>query len=121
MRCSLGSTEVREAAAEARRVAREDPLALVTVEMSPSRRQAVEQRMAQVPVQRRGTYARAVNGSVAAAVRAFCLECVGWQRADVTGCTALACPLYSIRPFSRDISAEIDEKGEGGGFPTPAG
>ena len=37
--------------------------------------------------------------SRAAAVKLFCLECVGRVRKDVTNCTALDCALYPHRPY----------------------
>jgi len=50
----------------------------------------------------RSTYLRAVGGRwPKSAIKAFCLECVGWQRAEVARCTALACPLWAYRPFRR--------------------
>jgi len=32
-----------------------------------------------------------------AAIRAFCIECMGYQRAEVEKCTAPECPLYQWR------------------------
>jgi hypothetical protein len=50
----------------------------------------------------RRTYLRAMQGkSLSAAVKAFCMECVGWDRQEVARCTAPACPLYPYRPFGR--------------------
>ncbi len=37
--------------------------------------------------------------SRAAAVKLFCLECVGGVRADVRDCTACDCALYPWRPY----------------------
>lgn len=34
-----------------------------------------------------------------ACIKAMCLECVGFDRAAVTKCTAWACPLWNVRPF----------------------
>jgi hypothetical protein len=43
-------------------------------------------------------YDRAMSGkSQAAAIRANCLMCVGWQYQEVKLCTAPACPLYPYR------------------------
>lgn len=39
------------------------------------------------------------KASPRAAIKAFCLECVGFDRAAVTTCTAWACPLWPLRPF----------------------
>lgn len=34
-----------------------------------------------------------------AALKAFCLECVGCERKLITECTAYACPLWEYRPY----------------------
>ena len=41
------------------------------------------------------------------AIKAFCLQCTGYVRADVRDCTATACPLWPYRPYQR--GDEIDE------------
>ena len=70
--------------------------------LDPTRRPAVERRLAKMPKTCRNTYLRAVGGrSPKAAIKAFCLECVGWQREEVARCTSPACPLYGYRPFQR--------------------
>ena len=52
----------------------------------------------QVPRKYRAIYERATSGkSRKAAVRAFCLECVGWQAREVDLCTSPGCPLYPYR------------------------
>jgi hypothetical protein len=33
------------------------------------------------------------------AIRAKCLECVGYARSEVTECTAYGCPLWRLRPY----------------------
>jgi hypothetical protein len=53
-----------------------------------------------VPPLYRGIAADALR-SRAAAVKLFCLECVGYVRKDVTHCTAPKCPLYRWRPYQR--------------------
>jgi hypothetical protein len=70
--------------------------------LNPARRSAVEARLAGMPPTCRNTYLRAVGGrSPRAAIKSFCLECVGWQRRDVALCTAAACPLWAYRPFRK--------------------
>ena len=32
-------------------------------------------------------------------IKAFCLECNGWEEAAIRDCTATACPIYRFRPF----------------------
>jgi hypothetical protein len=64
-----------------------------------ARRSSIERRLCQMPNHCRRVYLRAVGGrSPRAAIKSFCLECVGWQRSEVRRCTALACPLWPYRP-----------------------
>lgn len=59
--------------------------------------------MRDVPPKYRSMYRRALAGrSRRAAIRAFCLECVGWSAAEVDGCTAPSCPLYRYRTGGLD-------------------
>lgn len=52
-----------------------------------------------VPDQWRPVYNRAMNGkSRAAAIKAHCLMCCGWNRGEVVRCTATGCPLHPYRP-----------------------
>jgi hypothetical protein len=68
--------------------------------LDPARRPAVEDRLSQMPKTARGAYLLAVAGrSPKAAIKAQCWECCGWVRSEVAACTALACPLWSYRPF----------------------
>jgi len=67
--------------------------------LDPARRRAVEDRISQMPKTARGTYLSALGGrSPKAAIKAHCMECCGWVRAEVAACTALACPLWGYRP-----------------------
>jgi len=60
----------------------------------------IAKRLQDTPETMRRTYLRAVSGkSKPAAIKAFCAECVGWDREEVRRCTAPACPLYPYRPF----------------------
>ncbi len=59
---------------------------------------ARRERLAQIPVRQRSIFRRAWAGrSRKAAIRAACLECMGYQSAEVNRCTAPACPLYPYR------------------------
>ena len=62
---------------------------------------AIAKRAAEMPRKYRPAYLKAAKGTASprAAIKAFCLECVGWQGAEVDLCTARACPLYAYRPF----------------------
>lgn len=57
-----------------------------------------KRRLADCPAKFRNLYRRAWSGkSRQAAIRAHCLECVGWSPREVDRCTAPACPLYEYR------------------------
>lgn len=53
-----------------------------------------------VPASQRSTFERAFAGkSRAAAIRAKCLDCCHFSRAEVAACAVIACPLHPVRPF----------------------
>ena len=69
-------------------------------DLSSSRAKRIAKRRSDMPEVYRGIYDRAVSGkSLRAAVNAFCLECVYWQRKEVRLCTSLPCPLWPYRPY----------------------
>lgn len=46
------------------------------------------------------TFQRAFSGrSLAAGVKAKCLECCCFDRAEIRDCLVLTCPLWAYRPF----------------------
>ncbi len=91
----------------------------VPIDPASARGRAIEAKLARVPVSARRTYRLAVEGrSFRAAVKAFCHECVGWQRQEVTLCTSLACPLWAVRPFQPSQNVQdgpFSEPGRDGG------
>ena len=62
---------------------------------------AVAKRAGQMPKSCRAAYLKATRGKASprAAIKAHCLECVGWNRQEVQLCTGTACPLWMYRPF----------------------
>ena len=50
-----------------------------------------------VPKQYQDTLRKAQSGSRRAAIRCYCLMCVGWARSEVECCTAPLCPLFPFR------------------------
>jgi hypothetical protein len=55
----------------------------------------------------RPTLERAYAGkSRNAAIRAFCLRCVGFMRNEVRDCTSFACPLHPYRPYQVENDPE---------------
>ena len=70
--------------------------------MNPIRKKRIEQKLKQMPQSYRAIYKKAVGGkSPASAVKSQCLECMGYQRTDIPGCTAIACPLWPYRPYQK--------------------
>lgn len=62
---------------------------------------ARERKLGDTPRKYRGMMRRAWSGrSRLAAIRAACVECMGWDAIGVTDCTSLACPLYAYRLLS---------------------
>lgn len=105
----------REALERARRARGQNPSVVMTDEtaqnrlarLDPMRKPLVTKRLAQMPPTCRNTYLKSLSGqSPAAGIKAFCMECVGWDRAEVAACTALACPLWSYRPFRGAVATE---------------
>lgn len=62
------------------------------------------------------TFERAYKGtSRQAAIKAYCLECVGFDRSGISNCTAPACSLYAVRPFQgrkRSKSVKVSLKSD---------
>jgi hypothetical protein len=70
--------------------------------MMRTREELIEQHRKQIPDIHRANYNKALRGrSMKAAIKAFCLECVCWQKEEVRLCTSLACPLYPYRPYKQ--------------------
>ena len=58
-------------------------------------------RLATMPPRYRKLFERSWTGKASprASLKAFCLECVGFERAAITECTAWTCPLWHLRPY----------------------
>lgn len=77
---------------------------------APTMLDPVARRLRAMPESHRGTYRRAVSGtSLRAAVDASCAECCGYDRDAVRSCPAVACPLWSVRPWQRKRSNGVEE------------
>jgi hypothetical protein len=73
-----------------------------------TREEQIQQRLDQMPATCRGAYKKAVaKKSMRAALNSFCLECVGYQRVEITACTDKACPLWAYRPYRISQKAQI--------------
>jgi len=58
-----------------------------------------------------GVTTKAFTGkSRAAALKAKCLDCTGWQRKEITLCKVESCPLWLFRPYqSQDEPDDAQE------------
>jgi hypothetical protein len=71
------------------------------------RKQKIANRTAEIPKKYRKIYKNAVQAlNKSEAIKAFCLECVCWQKSQVINCSCLACPLYGLRPYTKETDKE---------------
>ena len=71
-------------------------------EFEKKRQEKINERLEQMPRAYRACYKKSLTGkSLRASINAFCLECVCWQRKEISLCTDLACPLFAVRPYQR--------------------
>ena len=56
------------------------------------------------PTSCRGIVAKAFEGAASprAAIKAKCLDCCHFDRAEVAGCTVILCPLWAYRPYQQE-------------------
>jgi len=50
---------------------------------------------------RMGLFRRVYQGKASPreCIKAFCLECNGWEEVAIGNCTATACPIWHLRPY----------------------
>jgi hypothetical protein len=104
----LQSPQAVAAGAKAREVRRDPQRALREANLPHSHddQAKILARLSAMPETMRPCYLRAMKGnSPAAAIRHFCIECMGDQRSEVANCTAVACSLHPYRPFTTTEAA----------------
>ena len=69
-----------------------------------ARESAIAQRVSQMPKSARAGYLKTTRGKASprAAIKAFCLECIGFERAEIAKCTGWGCPLWMYRPWKKE-------------------
>ncbi len=69
----------------------------------PAREALIQRKAAIIPESDRAGYLRAASGKASPrqAIKAFCLDCVAWDREQVRDCTGVDCPQFLYRPFQR--------------------
>jgi hypothetical protein len=54
----------------------------------------------EIPKSYQRNYDKAMKGrSMKAGIKAFCLECVGYDRKEIKNCSDSGCPLFKYRPY----------------------
>lgn len=72
-----------------------------------------ERRLKSMPISCQGIYKAAMTGrSRAKGVKAFCQECMGYERKLVRNCSDTGCPLYPYRPHKAKDFDEGEKEGE---------
>ena len=61
----------------------------------------IEKHIGDIPVRYQPLFNRSISGKVSPreAIKAKCLECMGYKKAEVRLCTAPTCPLFTLRPY----------------------
>ncbi len=76
------------------------------------RQEQIAKRLADIPKIYRRIYEQAVKGkSRKAAIHAFCLECVCWQKEEVRRCSDFGCALYALRPYQEGANHSDNRPG----------
>jgi len=71
--------------------------------MQALRKQRIENRVKEIPKKYRKLYKKAMEtNNEEAAIEALCLECICWQKKEVVNCSYLTCPLFGVRPYTRN-------------------
>jgi hypothetical protein len=81
-----------------------------------------------VPAHHEKLYQRAISGKDSwAAIRCHCIQCFGWNAAEVPGCTSPDCPLFPYRLGyektlqNRSIESGVPENGSAQDAPKGVG
>lgn len=72
----------------------------------------MERRLRQIPQSQQALLRRCFQGKAGKALRlkAKCLDCCCYQKIEVRDCTAVLCPLWSVRPYQKKHK-RLKEKG----------
>ncbi len=52
---------------------------------------------------------KVLNGSLSSSVKLHCLQCCVGQKKEITNCVVFSCPLYTHRPFQKEIEEDDDQ------------
>lgn len=73
-------------------------------------------RLEQMNLSLRLTYSRIILGKASSKVRikAFCIECMGYEKFEVADCTDKGCALYGVRPIYKRKQSKNAQMGVNG-------
>lgn len=88
-----------------------------TAEATSDAQERVAQRLAQITARspKRARLFRSVyygKPSRTRAIKAKCLDCSGWQVAEIRDCTSVTCPLWRVRPYQDGRSRKMQAPGK---------
>lgn len=94
------STKATPGGAPERKAKAQQRFKALLAQIPPKRAGAIKDKLAEMPVSCRCGHLSATLGRSGAkrAIKAFCLECMGWHQGEVTRCNAYSCPLWEYRP-----------------------
>jgi hypothetical protein len=63
----------------------------------------------EIPKKYRTNYISSIGGTASPreAIKAFCLECMGYNAAEIKRCETIHCPLNLYRPYQYKIKQEL--------------
>lgn len=73
----------------------------MTTREAPTEQGKIDKYLAGIPVSAAGVVKRAFagSGSPRNAIKAKCLSCANWDRAEIADCLVITCPLRPWRPY----------------------
>lgn len=62
-----------------------------------------------IPIKYRSSFITAIGGTASprGAIKAFCLECMGYNLAEVKQCDTCNCPLFLYRPYQDKLMQDV--------------
>ena len=73
------------------------------------RKMSITKKADKMPGIYRKNYLAVVEGKASPrnAIKAFCIECQGYQRKEVTKCNVIDCPLNLFRPYQKENDEDL--------------
>jgi hypothetical protein len=95
--------KMKEARAAAPRLSRATKMAAI-----PDAQKHFDAMAAVTPSQYKGLLERVKKGSLTAAIKLMCVQCMGFEKKHVWDCRGFTCPMYLHRPYRKADEADKD-------------